>query len=108
MTPAQTVEQRVRKACDVVRHGGAGAGEIPYCSWPRCGCELSDRVLTTLIAQARADGAEEERRQIVAMLESAANIADAYTSWGTRDGGGLRRWVDAIRARALSAEQDHG
>ena len=65
----------IREACDAVRHGVTGPGEIPYCSWPRCGCELSDAVLDTLLANARAEGAAGEREAIAVAFDAKAAMA---------------------------------
>lgn len=49
------VTEAVRRACE------ATACILNGCQWPSCACHITKDVLATLITQARAEGAREER-----------------------------------------------
>lgn len=59
------VQEAVRRACDEARPAAP-------CRWPDCYCEGLDlrKMLTTLIAQARAEGAAQEREACAQLMET--------------------------------------
>lgn len=91
-----TISEDVRRACDA---------EVPSrrstCGYPDCTCEIGEResLLTTLLADAHAAGAAEERAacEFVALCGDLLTKDIAEAEYGAR----LREHIgDCIRARA--------
>lgn len=103
MTP--DLAEAVRRACD------AAIPDSLRCVWPNCGCLESDdhrveTILTTLLADARDEGAKAEREAIAALMEQPAADDDLQPALIKRVRQVARKQrAAAIRARSAAKEE---